>query len=67
VKKPNEAVERLAYSPAEAAEALGIGMSKLNELMKSGEIEAVKHNGRVFVPADSPKKFLASLQKVSVA
>lgn len=38
----NEKPERLVYTREEAAAALGIGLTKLKEMIHSGEIRSVK-------------------------
>jgi excisionase family DNA binding protein len=40
------AVDRLAYSPAEAAKALGISRSKLYQKLDDGTIPSIKLDGR---------------------
>lgn len=37
-----EKVERLVYTREEAAAALGIGLTKMKELLRSGEVRSVK-------------------------
>ena len=43
-------MSRIALSPAEAAAAIGLGRSKLYELMRAGEITAKKSGGRTVIP-----------------
>lgn len=46
-----ERVDRLAYSPAEAAEAIGISRAKLYELLEAGELRSVKIGRRRLIRA----------------
>lgn len=41
-----EPIDRLAYSPAEAAQALGISRAKLYQLLDDGTLESVKLDRR---------------------
>ncbi len=42
--------ERMAYPINDAAHQLGIGRSSLYELVKSGEVKAIKIAGRTLIP-----------------
>lgn len=44
--------ERLLYRPKEAADALGIGVTKLYELMDSGQIPWIRVGSHRRIPAD---------------
>jgi excisionase family DNA binding protein len=46
-------VDRLLLRPAEAAEAIGIGRSKIYELLASGELPSIRIGGSVRVPVDA--------------
>jgi len=45
--------KRLAYSPAEAEQLLGIGHSLLYELIGSGKLRSIKVGGRRLIPASA--------------
>ena len=48
----------LAVSDREAARLLGIGKTKLRELLKSGRIQSARIGGRLVVPVASIERFL---------
>ena len=48
---PNTAL-RLLLRPAEVAEALGIGRSKVYELIHSGQLPSIRIGGSLRVPID---------------
>lgn len=50
---------KLAYSPAEAAEALGVGRSTVFDLMKSGKLRRVKIGAKTVIPRSSLEALLA--------
>ena len=50
--QPKRPVERILLRPSEAAEALGISLTKLYTLIKSGEIPSVLVGKSHRVPAD---------------
>jgi excisionase family DNA binding protein len=51
--------EPLAYRVPAAAEMLGIGKSKLNELIARGAIESKKDGNTRLIPASAVRAFLA--------
>lgn len=51
--------EPLAYRVPAAAEMLGIGRSKLNELIARGAIESIKDGNTRLIPAGAVRAFLA--------
>ncbi len=53
----------LAYAPREASKALGVGLTKLYELIGQGKIEARRCGRRTLIPAESLRQFLANLPK----
>ena len=59
----NEAMtaERLLLRPAEAAKRLGIGRTKVYELMRSGELRSVKIGAARRVSATALAEFVAAL------
>jgi excisionase family DNA binding protein len=44
--------ERLLYRPKEAADALGIGLTKLYELMETGEVPWIRVGATRRIPID---------------
>lgn len=59
-------MERLAYTPKEACEALRIGRTKLYELLANGELKAVALGGKTLIPRDALENFMASLPVISL-
>jgi excisionase family DNA binding protein len=53
---------RLLLTPTEAAEALGIGRSKLYELLRAGTVESVLIGTSRRIPADALASYIASLR-----
>ena len=52
---------KLALSPAEAAVAIGLGRSKLYELLKTGQITAKKSGARTIITVAELQRFVAAL------
>lgn len=52
---------RLLLTPTEAAEALGIGRSKLYELMRAGLLESVRIGAARRVPAAALEEYINGL------
>ncbi|MNS81579.1 Helix-turn-helix domain protein [compost metagenome] len=50
---------KLAYSPAEAAQALGIGRSTIFDLMRNGQLRRVKIGAKTVIPRSSLEALLA--------
>ena len=57
-------MERLAYTPKEACEALRIGRTKLYELFATGELKAVALGGKTLIPRDALENFMESLPAI---
>ncbi len=57
-------MERLAYTPREACDALRIGRTKLYALLGSGHIKAVALGGKTLIPRDALEAFMASLPAI---
>ena len=55
-------MDRLLLTPTEAAAALGIGRSKVYELMQTGQLESVHIGACRRVPAEGLHRFLLSLR-----
>jgi excisionase family DNA binding protein len=53
------AVDRLAYSPAELAEALGVTRQHVHNLIQRGELRAVKVGRCTRIPATEATRLLA--------
>ena len=53
-------MERLLLRPAEAAEAIGIGRSKLYELLACGDLPSVRIGGSIRVPVDKLREWIDS-------
>jgi excisionase family DNA binding protein len=56
-------VGRLLLTPAEAAEALGIGRSELYELMRAGVVESVLIGTARRIPADGLAAYVSTLRE----
>ncbi len=55
-EKPESTVERIFYRPWEAAQALSISVTKLYDLIKSGEVPSVTLGGSYRVPVEGLKE-----------
>ncbi len=55
----NAAVERLAFSPDEVAEALGISRELVNDLLRTGQLGSVKAGRRRLIGKHHLEVFLA--------
>ena len=61
---PNEFLEkRLLLRPAEAADALGIGRSKIYHLFAIGEVPSIRIGGSVRVPVDELRDWVSARQE----
>ncbi len=52
-------MEKLLLRPTEAADAIGIGRSKVYELLASGELPSIRIGGSVRVPVDALRAWIA--------
>jgi excisionase family DNA binding protein len=59
-------VERLAYTVAEACEALRVGRTKLYELLAARKLEAVALDGRTLILREEILRLLAELPPISL-
>ena len=57
-------MDKLLLTPVEAATALGIGRSKVYELMRSGELPSVRIRACRRIPAQGLTAFLTTLLPV---
>lgn len=55
---PSPAVEPLGYRPADACTLLGIGQTKMKELIRNGQVESIKIGRTRIVTARSVKELL---------
>ena len=51
-------MERLLLRPTEAAESIGIGRSKVYELLASGELPSIRIGGSIRVPVDKLRAWI---------
>ena len=51
-------MEKLLLRPVEAAEAIGIGRSKVYELLASGELPSIRVGASVRVPLDALRAWI---------
>ena len=56
-------VEKILYTPTEAAEALGISRSTIYVLMASGDVPSVRIGACRRVPVDALRRYVARLAK----
>jgi excisionase family DNA binding protein len=54
-------IDKLLYTPLEAAHALGISRSTLYELLARGHIDSVHIGASRRIPADCLRRYVASL------
>ena len=51
--------EKLLLRPTEAAEAIGVGRSKVYELLAAGELPSIRIGSSVRVPIDALRAWIA--------
>jgi excisionase family DNA binding protein len=56
-----EADERLAYSPQEVADKLGVSRAMVYAQVSSGELRSIKFGGRRLIPASVLREILAAV------
>jgi excisionase family DNA binding protein len=59
-------VERLLLTPVEAARALGIGRSKLYELLSAGAVESIRIGSARRVPADALSAYVQRVRAQAI-
>lgn len=57
----NRTVIKKFYSPNEASEALGIGRTRVFNLIKSGELRSTKYGTTRLIPVEAVDEFAARL------
>ncbi len=55
------AVDKLLYTPLEAAHALGVGRSTIYVLMANGELPSVRIGSSRRIPAEGLRRYILSL------
>jgi excisionase family DNA binding protein len=60
-RKP--AMEQLMYRPAEAAQVLGIGRTRVFALIKAGRLRSVKLGAARFITAEALQAFVRDLEQ----
>lgn len=55
-------VERLLYTTEEAASALGVGVTKMKDLISSGEVNSVKVGRLRRIPVSSLREYVQVLR-----
>ena len=58
-----DAIEKMLYTPTEAAKALGISRSTVYVLIASGEVPSVRIGSCRRVPVDGLRRYVARLAK----
>ncbi len=56
-------MDKLLLTPVEAAKALGIGRSKVYELLQAGQLKSVRIGSCRRIPLDALHDFLADLRR----
>ena len=51
-------MDRMLLRPTEAAETIGVGRSKIYELLASGELPSIRIGGSVRVPVDALRAWI---------
>ena len=57
-------MKKLAYSVPEAAQMIGLGRTKMFELIATGEVASIKVGRRTLVPIESLRNFVENLPSV---
>lgn len=58
---------KLALSPSQAAEAVGLGRTRIFELIRTGQLKARKSGRRTLILSDDLKNYLERLPMVLVS
>lgn len=62
---PSSLLDRLAYSPEESAQKLGLSRSALYDALRRGDIRSVRIGGRRLIPAVELARVLGSNESPS--
>jgi excisionase family DNA binding protein len=65
--REEELMDKLLLTPEEVAEALGIGRTKVYELIRLGFIESVKIDGCRRIPTVAAHEYVARLRREAAA
>lgn len=57
---PTASTERVAYTPAQLAEALGLGEASVRRYIREGHLKATKLGGRLFISASEVDRVFGS-------
>lgn len=63
--KAKRMLERMGYSPSEAAKAIGVSRQHIYALMAAGRLRSVKLGSRRIIPADALEALLAGSDDVA--
>lgn len=63
---PVAPVDRLAYTVAEAAQCIGLGHTRMGDLVRAGRIGVVRVGKRILIPRESLRAFLAANTDVPI-
>ena len=55
-------MEKLLYRPNEAAKVLGIGRTRLFDLIRTGELRSIKRDGYRFITVDALHDYVRQLE-----
>ena len=67
MKQATQLLERRAYTIEEAVEVSRVGRSSIYEVIKKGELRAVKRGRRTLILADDLERFLNGLKPMEAA
>lgn len=56
-------MEKLLLTPEEVSEALGVGRSKVHDLLRRGEIQSVRIGGSRRIPCDALESYVDWLRQ----
>ena len=61
---PLSTADPLLYRVNEVADMLGLGMSKVYQLIRAGQLRAVRVGGTIRIPRESLERYIAALPSV---
>ena len=59
----NMIVERIAYSPMEAASSLGLCLNSIYKMLKRGQLKGVKIDRKILIPKSELERLLSGKPK----